>query len=234
MPDSLATQLINGNWDDISKAVTEGLARGDQKNLSDVIPIDPGKLAASAWGTVVSLPAPAGISQVRSSAGSSTGLDFLHRLHLDYDALRAPPLDGIKAWAAAVRLCELSQVIKRLVTVATPGSCAPADLRAVPIGGWGQPRCLSFTPIPGAIAVPNLSSAGWDGPVSIDVPSPVGKVQVLIFRVGGGPYVRRPADLTPNWVPAGDIGVDLILAEQLEIIDASADTVVRVQLEAAG
>jgi hypothetical protein len=220
MPDPLTTQLVNGAWDGISQAVTEGLGRGSQKNLSDVVPVDQKTLTVSGWQDSRAESLGGGTSQVRSLVGSPSTLDFLHRFHLDYDALRTPPLSGIKAWAAAARLLELKRVVEHLVMAATPQRCRPADLRTLPLDGWGQPRCVSFTPVPGAVAIPSLSPLGWDGPVSIDLPSPRADLQLLVFRVGGGPYVQRPADLALSWVAAGDIGVDVVLTEQLKIINA--------------
>jgi hypothetical protein len=235
MPDSLIAQLINGVWDDISQAVTEGLGRGSQKNLSDVMPIDQKKLNVAEWQDSAADPLGGGTSQVRSPVGSPATMDFLHQYPLDYDALRAPQLDAItgeiKAWAAAVRLLELSRVLDHLVSVASPHRCSPSNLRPVTVGGWGQPRYVSFTPVPDAVAAPDLAAIGWDGPISVDMPpSAPDLARALVFRVGGGPYVHRPDDLALNWVPAGDIGVSLVLAEQLQIVAASADTVAGVVL----
>lgn len=236
MPDSLTTQLINAAWDDINGAVTDGIARGGLRNLSDIMPIDQGKLTVTQWQYSDSLRLGGGTSRVRTATGSPATMDFLHRYHLDYDTLRAPLADAlkdqIKAWSAAARLLELGRVVEHLVSVSTRLGCGPAYLGSVAVGGWGRPRCLSFTPAPGALTWPRLPSFGWEGPLSIDMPPPqrASYLRGLVFRVGGGPYVRRPADLTLSWVPAGDLGISLVLTEQLEIVDAAADTVAAIQL----
>jgi hypothetical protein len=224
MPDSLTIQLINGVWDSISQAVTDGLARGGQKNLSDFMPIDQEKLTVPGWQDSAAFSLGGGISQVRLAVCSQTTMDFIHRYHLDYDALRAPQLSAITAWAARARLLELRRVAEHLVSVAERHRRTPADLGSVTVDSWGQLRCVTFTPAPGSIPWPDLPSIGWDGPVSIDMPSPAEDLQGLVFPVGGGPYVRRPDDLTLSWLPAGDIGADLVLTEQLEIVNALPTT----------
>jgi hypothetical protein len=39
MPDSLIVQFVNNAWDDIQKKVSDGLAFGKQKTLSDVVTV---------------------------------------------------------------------------------------------------------------------------------------------------------------------------------------------------
>jgi hypothetical protein len=243
MPDPLVIQLVGNVWDDLSKAVNTGLALGGDKTLADVIPVVTGKLTDTTWPSPVADAGPGlGQSLVRSSASSRTAFDYLHRYHLSYDALRSPDLDGLTAWAAAVRRFELTHVMKQVTQASRARSCT-ADAKSlsdVQPDGWGQLRCLAFTPEPDAIPVPGgLAAVDWDGPVKVGLRSAdVGGVQALVFRLGGGPYVKRPADLALGWVPAADgsmdglLSVDLVLTGQLELVNVTKTTVTAITIVA--
>ena len=233
MPDSLITQFVNDAWDPISKAVTKGLGLAGQKTLSDVVTIVTEKVAPQKWQPAEYVPKGGGRSRVRESAESKSAavFDYLHRFHLDYDTLQSPDLGGIEAWAASARTFELRDVVGRFAAAATHRDCAAAELGKLTAGGWGQLRCVTFTPPPRALAqTAGLASMNWDGPVSTGMPSPDASIQALLFRAGGGPYLRRPADLTLGWVPCAHDCVNLVLPEQLELVNVTATTITGIRI----
>jgi hypothetical protein len=67
-------------------------------------------------------------------------------------------------------------------------------------------------------------------PVKIDVTLPHSSIQALVFRLGGGPYVRRPRDLKLGWLPGTEASVDLVLTEQLELVNVTAKIIAGVQM----
>jgi hypothetical protein len=230
MPDSLISQLVNNAWDEINQAVSVGLAFGNQKTLSDVITVLTKQLATMTWEPRVYEQAGAGRRCVRQSA-TAAAFDYRYRFPLSYDTLRSPDTDSIKDWAASVRGFELQHVLDRLAAAAQRHDFTPGNLHTATVGGWGQLRCLTFTPVPGAIPVPDdLAPMGWDGPVKIDLASPRAPIQALLFRVGSGPYVQRQADLTLGWIPRTDDGADLVLAEQLQLVSATRETITGIHM----
>lgn len=230
MPDSLITQLVNGAWDNISKAVSDGLAFGKQKTLSDVVPVLSEKLVTTAWQPPRYMATGESRSYIRQSATAGVIFDYLHRFRLDYYSLQSPDLNAIKTWAASARRFELSHVVGRLAAEATRCQRTTNNLNTVVVDGWGLMRCVTFKMVPDAIPVPDHpASVDWDGPIKIDVESPHPSIQALVFRMGGGPYVRRPADLTLGWLPGID-SVDLVLTEQLELVNVTAKTIAGIQM----
>ena len=233
MPDSLITQLVNEAWDDIQKKVNDGLAFGAQKTLSDVVTVVTEKLPDTSWQQGCSFHAGGGCVRVRQSATAAAIFDYMYRFQLGYDSLQSPDYDKIKAWAASARQFELSDVLERLTAVATLYTCTTENLNTVAADGWGRLRCVMFTLAPGEIAVPDHpASVNWDGPVKITVKSPVADIQALVFRIDGGPYVRRAADLTLGWLPGTDDGVDLVLTEQLELVNVEHKTIAKIHMVA--
>src|SRR5690242_20742057 len=111
MPDSLIAQLVNEAWDDISKVVSNGLAFDKQKTLTDVVTVVTEKLATTTWQPSRYTATGGGRSSVRQSATGEKIFEYMHRFHLDYDALRSPSLDAIKAWSASARRFELNHVV---------------------------------------------------------------------------------------------------------------------------
>ena len=95
MPDSLISQLVNNAWDEISQAVSVGLAFGNRKTLSDVITVLTKQVAATTWQPRVYEQAGLGRRCVRRSA-TSAAFDYRYRFPLSYDVLRS--LDGA-IWA---------------------------------------------------------------------------------------------------------------------------------------
>jgi hypothetical protein len=230
MPDSLIVQFLNNAWDDLQKEVRDGLASGKQKTLPDILTIVTEKLPDTTWQQGKDSDVGGGRVRVRQSATAAI-FDYMYRFHLNYDNLQSPDPDMIKTWAALARHFELSHALKYLATVATPGDYSVQNLNTVTAGGWGQLRCVVFTLASGPIPVPDHpASVDWDGPIKVDVDPPKADIQALVFRIGGGPYVRRPADLTLGWLPTADDGVDLVLTEQLEFINATDNTIAGIHM----
>jgi hypothetical protein len=121
MPDSLIAQLVNEAWDDSSKIVSNGLvfdnglSSDKQKTLSDVVIVVTDKLAATTWQPSHYTATGGGRTCVRQSATGEKIFDYMHRFHLDYDALRSPSLDAIKAWSASARRFELRACLRTQV-----------------------------------------------------------------------------------------------------------------------
>jgi hypothetical protein len=47
-----------------------------------------------------------------------------------------------------------------------------------------------------------------------------------VFRVAGGPYVRRPVPLSLGWAPAAHCTAELLLTEQLTFVNVKASTII--------
>jgi hypothetical protein len=222
MPDSLVSQLVNSAWDKISEAVADGLAPGQQQALADVVSVVTRPLDATTWDSPVEHTADGGC-RVRQSA-TTMAFDYQYRLLLCYDQLRSPDTDRIRTWAEDARGFELRHVLGRLVEVAKRNHFAgpPGGATA---GGWGELRCLAFSNAPG-----NLTAPHWDGPVRLGFRSPGPPIQALLFRLGGGPYLQRPADLALGWLPAADDGANLVLTGQIQIVNLTADTITGINM----
>jgi hypothetical protein len=230
MPDSLISQLVNNAWDEISQAVSVGLAFGNRKALSDIITVSTKQVSATTWQFRMYEPADRGRRCVRRSA-TSAAFDYRYRFPLGYDELRILNGDSVQEWAASVRAFELHHVVGRLADAAGRRDFTAGNLRAAQPEGWGQLRCLTFNETPGEVPVPdNLMSLGWDGPVKLDMPSPKPPIQALLFRLGGGPYLQRPADLTLGWMPGTDDGVELVLTEQIQLVNATVRTIIGIRM----
>ena len=230
MPDSLISQLVNNAWEEISQAVSIGLAFGNRKTLSDVITVVSKQVAATTWQPRLYEQAGTGRRCVRESA-TTAAFDYRYRFPLSYDTLRSPHADSIQEWAASARAFELQHVLGRLADAARRRDFTTGNLRTASADGWGQLRCLTFSEIPGEIPVPdNLMSLGGDVPVKVDIPSPSPPIQALLFRLGGGPYLQRPADLTLGWMPSTDDGADLVLTEQIQVVNATVSTITGIHM----
>jgi hypothetical protein len=156
-----------------------------------------------------------------------TAFDYQYRFPLSYDALRSPDTDCIRRWAEGARRHELMHVLGQLVDVAKRHHFvgSPSRATAATAGGWGELRCLAFCNAPG-----NLTAPDWDGPIRLDFRSPGPPIQALLFRLGGGPYLQRPADLALGWLPAADDGADLVLTEQIQIVNATENTITGINM----
>jgi hypothetical protein len=224
MPDSLVSQLVNSAWDKISEAVADGLAPVKQQTLADVVSVVTRQLDDMTWGPPVVRQAGGGWRRLRTST-TMTAFDYQYRLPLSDDALRSPDTDRIRTWAEAARGFELMHVLGQLVDVATRHHYSAGTLSRATADGWGELRCLAFSDAPGNLTAPN-----WDGPIRLDFRSPGPPIQALLFRLGGGPYLQRPADLALGWLPAPDGGADLVLTEQIQIVNATENTIIGIKM----
>ncbi|HEX3489422.1 MAG TPA: hypothetical protein VHU92_08760 [Streptosporangiaceae bacterium] len=232
MPDSLVAQLVTSAWDKISEAVSQGLAAGQhrQQALADVVPVVTRPLGPVAWQPGLHQEAAGGCRRVRTTA-DGRALDYRFRFPLDHDMLRSPDADRITTWANEARRFELQHTLGRLARLSLARDFPPGILSRATVGGWGELRCLVVSE-----ARTDLIPPGWDTR-SLDLPplprqSPPQPVQALLFRVGGGPYLQRPADLQLGWLPAGYDGADLVLTEQLQIVNAGPSTILGIRMVA--
>jgi hypothetical protein len=240
MPDPITNQLVNGMWSTIQTAVSSGLAMevpyelpspaldnvafvNTTEKLSDTQPAD--------WHTVQIPDVPAEISaQVRvQTAGDA--FDIIHRYDLSYHELRAPNSDAIKNWAMRARQFELSLMLYYYAQQAETQPCTPGQLtKQFPPKGWGLRRCVVFQSASRAIILDRWKGSEMESAaVKVDA-VPVNGVHALIFWMSGGPYVRRPADLSLRWTPAAECGAQLLLTEQLEFVDVSKESVFGIEL----
>ena len=58
---------------------------------------------------------------------------------------------------------------------------------------------------------------------------PLNGTDALLFRMAGGPYVKRPADLTLAWTPGAHCAAELLLTEQLEFVGVTNDNIYSLQ-----
>jgi len=145
----------------------------------------------------------------------------MYRYTLSYDDLHALDKDKVKDWAAAVREKELTYALERYATAAGGAHpYKPDHLFQVDPGGWGKRRCVVFSSSvhPPKTVPDSWRSADLDRTVKIGTVPQQGWIEALVFRTAGGPYVRRPADLSLGWMPTADYGAELILTEQLEFV----------------
>jgi hypothetical protein len=238
MPYPITNQLIDSVWSDIQDAVTSGLSMAvpfatPGPALDTVVVVSTEKLNATGdWRSVeVDYPPP----NVRVEQ-SGEAFDIMHRFDLSYHDLRSPDKDAIKRWATAARRFELSLALRYYAKHASRHTYSVDQLFHADPDGWGQRRCVSFNSA-GRTTIPEKwEYADLDRLVKVDV-KPVDGIRAVVFRIAGGPYVRRPADLSLSWTPAGERAAELLLTEQLEFADVTASTVCGIELvtrEAAG
>ena len=224
MPDPLTTQLATDAWKAIDGAVRSGLAYPapygpPHPALADAVILSTQQTSpVAAWGGSNVTEVGNGPCRVRESDQVS---DLMFRYPLSYEDLRSPSEEKIRNWASAVRERELTYALTRYADVATMCCFArPDDLFRVDPGGWGQRRCVVFR---SAASPPKTFPDNWphahlDRTVKLDIKTPRDGVDALVFRVAGGPYVRRPADFSLSWMPTADYGIELILTERLEFV----------------
>ena len=223
-PDPLTSQLTATAWKDIESAVQSGLAWPVQYGpphpaLADVLVVsrEP-TTAVEDWASDSSEKIGNGECRVRECNQVS---DFMYRYPVSYDELSSPAAEKIKDWATSVREQELVYALTRFAAVATMVTLAkPEHLFAIDPAGWGQRRCIAFT---SAASPPKTVPDRWpmaqlDRTVKLDQETPRKGIEAIVFRVAGGPYVRRPADLSLSWMPTADYGIELILTERLEFV----------------
>jgi hypothetical protein len=233
MPKSIIEQRVDAAWDAVTAAVSSGLAANGEKTLADVVPIVAKKPASATWRRAKTLRVCPGRLRLRESKRPTTVIDYEFRFTLDYDTLAAPEDSQITAWAAAARSFELLDVLGRLAVAGLSLERRVEDVgNAAPSGGWGQIRCVTFK-LDAAVgeSLGPVKLLGWDGPIPLAERLPRRTwADCLLLPKGGGPHLRRLAGLTLGWLPARDDAIDLVLAEQLEIVNAGRQTVSTIRL----
>lgn len=228
MPDPLTTQLIGKIWDDIDKAVKNGLTWPVQDGLThpalaDVVIVNSEQISrVEKWDCDKSEEGRYGPCRIRECGQVS---DFMYRYPLSYDDLNMLDKDKVKDWATAVREKELTYALTRYAAAAKTAHPYNLDeLFKVDPAGWGKRRCVVFTSVtnPPKTFPDNWPSADLDRTVKLEIPQQ-DCVEALVFRIAGGPFVRRPADLSLGWMPAGEYGAELILTERLEFVDMEVE-----------
>jgi hypothetical protein len=224
MLDSLTTQLIGSLWDSIGDAVKGGLAWLAQDGqphpaLADAVIVSEEPVSnVDKWDSDRPQEGPFGQCRIRECGPVS---DFMYRYALSYDDLHALDEGKVKDWAAAVREQELTYAIKRYAVAAGMAHpYIPDELFKVDPGGWGKRRCVVFKSLanPPKTFPDRWPTADLDKAVKLDTSPQQAQIEALVFRISGGPYVRRPADLSLGWMPTSDYGAELILTERLEFV----------------
>ena len=161
---------------------------------------------------------------------SGDAFDIMHHYELSYHDLHAPDTDAIKKWATEARQFELNLALRyyegkaKSVSYQTVG-----ELHQAYPDGWGQRRCVIFSP-----AIPDKwEGTDLDRAVEVDFKSEKG-IQAMVYRVGGGPYARRPSDLSLSWTPLDHCKAELLLTEQLEFVNAGPKTILGVRIDPLG
>jgi hypothetical protein len=214
--------------------VSEGLTAGkNEKSLADLVSVVTKKPASATWLPATTLPIPIGTLRLRESTPPSTVIDYEFRYRVDYDTLADPDTGLITTWAAAARDFQLCDVLGRLAESGLPlQSCVEELGDARPSGGWGQIRCITLA-LDAALAesLGMVRQLGWDGPIPLETSLQRAPwANCLLLRTGGGPQVRRTSGLSLGWLPAGAGSVDLVLAEQIEIVNAGRQTVATIHV----
>jgi hypothetical protein len=233
MPKSIIEERLDAVWADVTAAVSEGLVADEKRALADMVPIVAKKPGSATWLAPRTPWVTTGRLRLRESARPKTVIDYEFRLRIDYDALASPDTAQITTWAATARAFELLDVLGRLAAGGRALDCDVRTLRdAAPSGGWGQVRCVTFQ-LDAAIvtSLASVKQLGWDGPIPLEQGLPRAPwANCLLLRKGGGPHLRRTAGLTLGWLPAPAGAVDLVLAEEFEIVNAGRQTVATIRL----
>jgi hypothetical protein len=231
MPDPITNQLINSVWSGIEDAVTSGLAMAvdygtPRPALDTVAVVSTEKLSGDQqWKHAHIDYAPPHVRVERSEAA----FDIMHHFDLSYHDLRSPDTEAIEKWATAARQFELTLALHYYAEHASRHSYTANDLFRADPGGWGQRRCVSFR-VGGRTTVPDRwERADLDRVVKVD-DEPVDGIEALLFRIAGGPYVRRPADLSLGWTPTTHCAAELVLIEQLEFVDVTESNVYGIEV----
>lgn len=229
-PESITTQLINNVWDAINDAATSGLAMAvpyevPRPALDTVAVVSEEKLSDLAkWGSAAISYAPA---QARVEQ-SGEAFDIMHRFNLSYHDLRSPDTEAIEKWARDARQFELNLALHYYAQHAARYSGTAGNLDQASLDGWGRLRCVALSSACRTTIAEKWEKADLERMVDADA-KPVEGLQALIFRIAGGPYVRRPAGLSLGWTPVTDYGAELLLTEQLEFVNVQPSTVIGIE-----
>jgi hypothetical protein len=90
-----------------------------------------------------------------------------------------------------------------------------------------------FSSVGGETIPDKWEKADLECTVKVDI-KPENGIQALVFRIAGGPYVRRPAPLSLGWTPVAHCQAELLLTEQLEFVDVQASTVIALEMITSG
>jgi hypothetical protein len=230
MPDPITAQLIDKAWDDIKEAIDEGLAMpnpyGVPRPVLDTVAVVSTEKPSETkdWHHIQIPDAPA---HVRVEESGNV-IDIMHHYSLSYHELHAPDKEAIKEWATRARQFELSVTLRRFVQNAARHAYMTNYLHQADPDGWGQRRFVVFGSAARAVIPDRWAKADRENTVRIDH-KPIDRIQVMIFRIAGGPYVRRPADLSLGWTPAAHCAAELLLTEQLEFVNVQASTIIGIQ-----
>lgn len=237
MPDPIAAQLINSAWDDIQKAVASGLAMAvpygePRPALETVVVVSAEKLSdVKKWSTVPIPDAPPHVRVEKSASGDV--FDIMHHHGLSYHDLRAPDTEAIEKWATAAREFELSLALREYALRAVRRALKIGDLYQADPDGWGQRRCVVFSSAGGETIPDRWEKADLERTVKVDI-KPENGIQAVVFRIAGGPYLRRPADLSLGWTPVAHCQAELLLTEQLEFVNVQSSTVIGIEMITPG
>jgi hypothetical protein len=232
MPEPITAQLISNAWDDIKDAVAKGLAMpnpyGVPRPVLDTVAVVSKEKPSETkdWHHIQIPDAP---DHVRVEESGNV-IDIMHHYSLSYHELQAPDKKAIQEWATRARQFELSVMLRRYVQNAARHTYMANYLHQADPDGWGQRRFVVFGSA-GRAAIPDRwDKADLENTVRVE-DKPIDGIQVLVFRIAGGPYVRRPADLSLGWTPAADCAAELLLTEQLEFVNVQASTIIGIQTE---
>jgi hypothetical protein len=232
MPDPITNQLVDNVWGDIQTAVTSGLApavpyAAPAPVLDTVaVVVSTEKLSAARDWTSVEIDYPPEGVRVEQSGNA---FDIMHRFELGYHDLLAPDKDAVKQWATDARQFELSLALRYYAGQASRHGYTVDQLYQADPDGWGQRRCVEFASAGRTTLPDKWEKADLERLVKTGVKA-VDGIRAVVFRIAGGPYVRRPADLSLSWTPAGDRGADLLLTEQLEFVNVTSSSVFGIEL----
>lgn len=237
MPDPITKQLIDKVWDDVQSAVTSGLAmdvpyKTPPPALDTVTTVVANeKIGATGEWKYLEHPDSPGHVRVEQCGAA---FDIMHHFDLSYHDLRSPNVEEIRKWACAARRFELRLTLRYFAENGDKKSYPTADeLYHADPDGWGQLRCVRFnsgsrTDIPGL-----WERAGMEPVVKVDFDPQVCGMQALVYRISGGPYVRRPGGLTLSWTPVTHCAAELLLTEQLEFVNVTRSTVIGVRVDSS-
>jgi hypothetical protein len=228
MPDPITKQLIDIVWDSIENAVIDGLAMtvpyGAPRPTLDTVAVVLKETIkpTGGWQYMPHLDAPPHVRVEKSG----NAFDIMHHYELGYHDLQSPNTDDIKKWAAAARQFELNVALRYYADHAWRSSYRTVgELYHADPDGWGQCRCVKFSP-----AIPDeWNGADLERVVKVDFVAE--GIQALLYRIGGGPCVRRPADLSLSWTPVDHCKAELLLTEQLEFEIGAPNTILGVRID---
>jgi hypothetical protein len=239
VPDPFVNQLVSSVWSAVKYAVTSGLAMEvafgtPSPGLDSVASVTTEEMTETKpadWHAVHSPDAPAEVRARVHVEQAGNVFDVIHHYDLSYHELRAPDTGAIKRWAAGARQFELMLMLRHYARQAAREPCPAGRLsEAAQPDGWGQRRCVVFKSASQGAIIDRCRGTDMESAVVNVDARPVNGIDALIFRLAGGPYVRRPADLALAWTPAAGHGAELLLTEQLEFVNVGDNGIIGIEL----